>query len=139
MVWWLAAKPIEKAADNLLDKDTGLLTQVGNWIGGMNLTEEEVMETNSTTVKQVQEFVKATLSESTDRSKSRRSIATMWFKLQAGLIGLTAIAIPLDDTIAQAYFDLATSTVMVSISTAITIFFFGSYGVARHNETKEKK
>ena len=139
MVWWLAAKPIEKAADNLLDKDTGLLTQVGNWIGGMNLTEEEAMETNSTTVKQVQEFVKATLSESTDRSKSRRSIATMWFKLQAGLIGLTAIAIPLDDTIAQAYFDLATSTVMVSISTAITIFFFGSYGVARHNETKEKK
>ena len=139
MVWWLAAKPIEKAADNLLDKDKGLLTQVGNWIGGMNLTEEEVLETNATTVKQVQEFVKATLSESTDRSRSRRSIATMWFKLQAGLLGLTAIAIPLDDKIAQAYFDLATSTIMVSISTAITIFFFGSYGVARHNETKEKK
>ena len=121
MVWWLAAKPVAKAADNLLDKDKGLLTQVGNWVGGLNLTEEEVLEHNAITVKQVQTFVKATLSESTDRSKARRSIAKMWFRLQVGLIGLTAVAIPLDKDIAKIYFDLATSNIMVSISTAITL------------------
>tara|TARA_R110000751_G_scaffold204143_1_gene308626 strand:+ start:332 stop:733 length:402 start_codon:yes stop_codon:yes gene_type:complete len=34
----------DKAVDNLLDKDNGLLTQVGGWIGGMKHTEEEKAE-----------------------------------------------------------------------------------------------
>ena len=97
------------------------------------------MENNTKVILSVQEFVKATLDESTDRSKSRRSIATMWFKLQVFLILLTAVAIPFDSIIAKAYFDLATSPVMLSISSAITVFFFGSYGLARHNQTKAKK
>lgn len=138
-MWFLADKTINKAADNLLDKDKGLLTQVGNWIGGMSLTDEEVMENNSIMVSSVQGFVKATLDESTDRSKARRSIASMWFKLQILLILLTAIAIPFDSVIAKSYFDLATSTLMLSVTTAISVFFFGSYGLIRHNQTKHKK
>jgi len=34
----------DKAVDNLLDKDNGLLTQVGGWIGGLKHTEEEKAE-----------------------------------------------------------------------------------------------
>jgi len=36
----------EKGVDSLLDKDNGLLTQAGNWIGGFNYTEEEKAENN---------------------------------------------------------------------------------------------
>lgn len=31
----------EKAINNLIDKDNGLLTQVGEWIGNANYTEQE--------------------------------------------------------------------------------------------------
>tara|TARA_R100000951_G_scaffold65661_1_gene55410 strand:+ start:708 stop:1109 length:402 start_codon:yes stop_codon:yes gene_type:complete len=34
----------DKAVDNILDKDNGLLTQVGGWIGGLKHTEEEKAE-----------------------------------------------------------------------------------------------
>ena len=34
----------EKAVDNILDKDKGLLAKAGAWVGNMNLTDEEKME-----------------------------------------------------------------------------------------------
>ena len=36
----------DKAVDNLLDKDRGLLAKAGAWVGNMNLTDEEKMENN---------------------------------------------------------------------------------------------
>ena len=139
MGWISSIFAVEKAVDNVLDKEKGLLTQFGGWIGGMDLTPEEVMESNAQTVANVQEFVKSTLSESTGRSRARRSIAQHWIRLQAFMVLLTAIAIPFDAAIAKAYFELATSTLMISVTTSITIFFFGSYGLARLNETKAPK
>ena len=137
MAWysWFTAAP--KAADNILDKDSGLLTQVGNWVGGLSLTDEEVMEQNAKTVTSVQAFVKATLGESTERSKSRRDIANLWIKTQLGIILMTCIAAPWDMELAEFYFRLATSTLMIMGTTAIIIFHFGSHGLAKHNESKK--
>jgi len=36
----------EKAVNSLVDKDNGLLTQAGNWIGGFSYTDEEKAENN---------------------------------------------------------------------------------------------
>ena len=132
---WFSSSP--KVVDNILDKDNGLLAQVGNWIGGMNLTDEEVMEQNAKTVTSVQAFVKATLSENTERSKARRDIAILWIKSQLGIVLMGCIAAPWDIELAQYYAMLATSTLMLMGTTAIIIFFFGSHGLARHNETKK--
>lgn len=134
---WFSSAP--KAVDNVLDKDNGLLTQFGGWIGGMNLTEQEVMVQNAKTVDSVQDFVKATLSESTERSKTRRDIAWMWIKAQLSIVLLCAIAAPWNMPLAEFYFKLATSGLMIAGTSAIIIFHFGSYGLARHNETKGKQ
>jgi hypothetical protein len=134
---WLSTGP--KAVDNVLDKDSGLLTQFGGWIGNMNLTDEEVMKANVKTVADVQEFVKATLSESTERSSSRRGFAQMWIKAHLAIIMFCCIAAPFDMELANVYLGLATSAMMGSITGAICIFYFGSQGLARHNETKGKK
>lgn len=127
----------EKTKTDILDKDSGLLTQVGSWVGNMSLTKEEVIEFNAKTVSSVQEFVKATLSESTERSKTRRSIAVLWIKTQLAIVLMCCIAAPFDIKLANFYFNLATSTLMITVTTAICIFFFGSHGLARHNETKK--
>ncbi len=134
---WFKAAP--KAVDNVLDKDNGLLTQFGGWIGNMNLTDEEVMEQNAKTVASVQEFVKATLNESTDRSKSRRGFAQMWIKSHLAIIMFFCIAAPFDAELANMYLSLATSATMGSITGAICLFYFGSHGLARFNESKQKK
>ena len=131
-------KAAPKAVDDVLDSKNGLLTQFGGWIGNMNLTDEEVMKANVQTVASVQEFVKATLSESTERSKTRRSIAIMWIKAHLSIIMLCCIAAPWNAELAAYYLSLATSGVMGGITGAISIFFFGSHSLARHNETKNK-
>jgi len=46
----------EKAVDNIIDKDNGLLTQVGNWVGGFNYTDEEKAEARTANNKAVMEF-----------------------------------------------------------------------------------
>ncbi len=132
-------KTAPKAVDNVLDRENGLLTQFGGWIGNMNLTDEEVMKANAKTVESVQEFVKATLSESTERSKARRSIASLWIKSHLAIILLCCISAPWDERLASFYLSLATSNTMLSLTSAISIFYFGSYSLARHNETKSKK
>jgi hypothetical protein len=137
MAWYNLFTVAPKAVDNILDKDKGLLTQVGSWLGGLNLTAEEVMEQNAKTVTSVQAFVKATLDENTERSKSRRDIAKLWIKTQLGIILMTCIAAPWDIELAKFYFELATSTLMIMGTTAIIIFFFGSHGLAKHNESKK--
>lgn len=134
-MWWFGAA--EKAADNLLDKDTGLLTQVGNWIGNMELTDEERLETNGKTVASVQQFVKDTLSESTVRSKTRRLIAKLWVFMELALIGLSAVCVPIDhyavgeSDLSKQFFALASSEIMFYGTVAIIVFYFGSYGVER--------
>lgn len=137
MAWYNPFTWGDKVVDNVLDKDDGLLTQVGNWVGNMNLTKEEVIEFNNKTVVSVQEFVKATLGESTERSKTRRSIAVLWIKAQLGIVLMCCIAAPWNMELAEFYFKLATSTLMITVTTAICIFFFGSHGLARFNESKK--
>ena len=128
----------EKTVDDVMDKDNGLLAQVGSWVGNMNLTQEEVIEFNAKTVTSVQSFVQATLTESTSRSKTRRSIAVLWIKSQLAIVFMCCIAAPWNMELAEFYFNLATSTLMITVTTAICIFFFGSQGIARINESKNK-
>ena len=126
---WFKSAP--KVADDVLDKDNGLISQVGGWIGRMDLTPEEVMIQNAKTVDSVQEFVKATLDESTERSKSRRSIVEKWIKVQLSLVLMVCICAPFDMVLAKFYFELATSALMAMGTTSIIIFHFGSHGLAR--------
>lgn len=138
---WLTSlfKSAPKAVDNVLDKDDGLLTQFGGWIGNMKLTDEEVMKANAETVVSVQGFVKDTLSESTARSQTRRSLAVGWFDMVKALILFCCIAAPWNMELASFYFGMVTSVTVASVTTAITIFFFGSHGLARYQESKKDK
>ena len=139
MGWFTWFKSAPKAVDDVLDKDNGLLSQFGGWIGRMDLTDEEVMKANIKTVSDVQEFVRSTLSESTARSKTRRDIAWMWIKTQLAIILLCAISAPWNMDLAEFYFKLGTCGLMLAGTSAIIIFHFGSYGLTRHNESKAKK
>ena len=139
MAWWNPFSWGEKTKDNILDKEKGLRAQVGGWIGNMELTKEEVIEFNAKTVANVHTFVQNTLSESTERSKTRRSIAVGWIQVQLFLILMSAVLTLIDPEKGKVMFNIATSSVMLSGTTAIIIFFFGSHGIARYQESKGNK
>ena len=136
MFSWLASAP--KVVDNIFDKDKGLLTQVGSWIGGQQFTPEEQAEHSAEMAKGVRAFAVATMEENTDRSKARREIAGAWFKLQIWLIKLSAMAIPVDllikrfdngsDAGLMAAINAITFNPMVfGITGSVSVFFFGAH------------
>ena len=46
MGWFGKLLGTEKAVNNLVDKDNGLLAQAGSWVGGLSYTDEEKAESN---------------------------------------------------------------------------------------------
>ena len=116
-----------KVVDDVFDKDKGLMTQVGNWIGGMNYTEEEKAEAVSDVNKGVAEFVKSSLAESTVRSITRRAIAVLWIRVQLLFFIFSGVAAPFNLELAKFYLTIATADVMLFGTLSIIAFFFGSY------------
>lgn len=131
MAWWNLVDT-KKAADNILDKDKGLLSQVGGWIGGMNFTAEERAEMNAKMADGVASFVKLTLSENTERSKTRREVAVMWIKVQLAMILVVFATAPFDMKMAEFYLSIAFGTVMVGGTLSIIAFFFGAHMLSSH-------
>ena len=138
MAWYNPMTWGQKTVDDVMDKDNGLLAQVGGWVGNLNLTKEEVMEFNGKMITAVQAFAKATLGENTARSKARRAIAILWIKSELGIVLMACICAPWNMQLAEFYFKVASSGVMFGGTTAIIVFFFGSYGLVRHNESRAK-
>jgi hypothetical protein len=118
--------------DNVLDKDSGLLTQVGGWIGGMNFTEEERAEMNERMVLGVSSFVEMTLSENTERSVTRRAVAVMWIKAQLAMILIVFLVAPFNRPLAEFYLSITFGSLMVGGTLSIIAFFFGGHMLSSH-------
>jgi len=78
-------KSAPKVMDNVFDKEKGLLTQVGQWVGHQQFTEEERAIHVKGMNAAVQGFAIATMGENTERSKARRELALMWFRMHVFL------------------------------------------------------
>lgn len=132
LTWFGTTKSVEKTVDNVFDKDSGLLNQVGSWVGNMDFTDEEKAEYRMKVADKASDFVGKTLDENTERSKTRRSVAVLWIKVQLALVVMTAICIPWKKEIASSYFELATSDLMLWGTGSIIVFFFGGYVWGTH-------
>jgi len=128
-----------KVTDNILDKDNGLLTQIGGWVGNQNFTEEESRELNQKLAEGVSDFAIKTMDENTERSKARRNIAEMWIKTQIAMLFLIVIVAPFDVELAKFYASIAFGTLMVSGTTSILVFFFGGHMLSSHLGLNSKK
>lgn len=138
---FLSPKTVDNTVNNLMDKDTGLLTQFGNWVGGMNYTAEEQAEANKAMVDGAAKFVVDTLSENTVRSKTRRDIAVLWIKVQLTMIGVVFLVAPIDLDLAKFYAEITFGTLMISGTLSVLAFFFGGHYLrdfrSKGSKTKE--
>ncbi|MFX0194561.1 MAG: hypothetical protein ACFFCW_00440 [Candidatus Hodarchaeota archaeon] len=140
MSFWVGLKNFftitPKVADDVFDKDNGLLVKTGRWIDGLQYTAQEKAENFKELIGAYNEFFKTSLNESTERSLTRRSISVLWIKVELGLILMTAIAIPCDSILGtnmkKDFFELATCDVMVWGTGAVIGFFLGPYMWGAH-------
>ena len=137
MAWYNPFSWSDKVVDNVLDKDAGILVKVGGWIDGQQHTDQEKAEDNKELRKGVIAYAIASMGENSERSKARREIAKQWIKVQLWLVLMCAIAAPFNMELAEFYYKLSTASVMLAGTAAIITFFFGSYMLTRHNETKK--
>lgn len=121
-----------KLVDDVFDKDSGLVVKAGSFINDLSYTEAEKAKGYVDLCKAVSDHVASTLSESTVRSQTRRTLAQDWIKVQLGLILVTAVTIPLDKDIAKELFALTTCDIMTYGTGAIIVFFFGAYVYGAH-------
>lgn len=137
MSWFSFLTTSTKTLDNVLDKDNGLLSQVGGWIGNSNFTDEEKAELTAAQVDGVRKFVIDTLAESTDRSRARREIAVFFMRFYALMLFMCGMVYPLDPEWSLVWFSLVTSINVGGLVGAVSIFFFGSHALAKHNDNKK--
>jgi hypothetical protein len=126
-----------KQIDDVFDKDDGHLAKIGRWIDNRSFTEEEQQKLNMATGAAVRDFAIATLSENTERSKARRSIAVLTIRGFWFLLLLCVFAYPVSPDYSKYVFSLITHQAVAIPVAGVFAFFFGSYAVARNNETKK--
>ena len=122
-----------KTVDDIMDKDGGLLVKFGGFINNLSYTDAEKAAAMADVVSGASEFVKSTMSENTERSKTRRSIAIYWIRFQLALVALTVAAYPFDPTLAEFYWKVSTSKIMLFGTMSVIIFFFGAHVLRIYN------
>ena len=131
-------KAAPKLTDNIFDKDKGLLTQVGGWIGNSKFTDEERAELSANIGKGVQAYAIATMKENTKRSVARRDIAMFIIKFYALLIFMTGMTYPISKEWSAVWFNLATDPIIGGLVIAISIFFYGSHMIREQAASQNK-
>lgn len=125
-----------KTTDDIFDKDSGLLAKAGGWIGNQQFTEQEQAISNAATQKAWGDFVVATMSENTDRSKSRRDIAIFWIHCQLLFLFMAIMVYPFHEEWSAFIFSIALSNLMLTGSLGVLGFFFGPYMFGAHVKKK---
>lgn len=129
-------KSSPKLADDIFDKDKGLIAKTGAWIGNQNFTPEEQSEANAKMVKGVVAFNIATLNESTKRSETRRDIAVHIIKFYTVLLFWACLVYPFGKEWAIFVLNVATGGGIVALVTGVGAFFFGSHFWSSHVKGK---
>jgi len=131
-------KSAPKVVDSVFDKDNGHLANLGSWIGNQQFTPQEQAISNQKTIESVQNYSIATLNESTDRSKTRRTLAVEWFRMQIWLIKLNVLCIFIDTFagifdkelgLTQSIAVVAFSGLLWGVTSGIGLFFWGTHSL----------
>jgi len=134
---WFTSAP--KVVDNVFDKDKGLLTQVGQFIGHQQYTDQEKQEDQKQLTQSVQAYAVATLNENTDRSITRRQLAVKWFEMQVWLIKLQVLFFAIDKlaillkqpplSLSTGFSEIAFNQGIWAVTSGIGLFFWGSHAL----------
>lgn len=125
MAWlnWFKASP--KVIDDVFDKDSGHLAKIGGWIGNQDFTTEEQAEMTANIAKGVQKFAIDTLSENTERSKARRTIAENVINFYLIVLFMAGMTWVVDKEWSAMWLEIAMAPGLALLVIGVAGFFFG--------------
>ena len=126
-----------KSVDAFIDPEKGHIAKIGAFIGKQQFTDEERAVMIQGLTVAVRQFAIDTAKESTVRSSTRRDIAVMWIKAHISFISLSFLGFIFDHPRTEQMWMVASSDVMLWGTTAIMVFFFGSYGYGTYVKAKK--
>jgi len=100
---------------------------VGGWIDGLKLTDQEKQEFNGQMVQHYSDFMALTVSENTERSRTRRDIALWIIKLEAFFLVFSLVLFKFDPAWAKYAYQVATDSPWGYLTLGVGAFFFGAH------------
>ena len=121
---------------DLFDRKNGHLKTFGAFVGNMKFTREEMAEMDAETAQAVREFAKDTMSENTDRSKSRRESAIFILRSFVLFLFMSGIIYPFNPEWASFWLRLAVDTELGILVSGVGLFFWGTHTLRSYNKRK---
>jgi len=100
---------------------------IGNWIDEQNLTDQEKQEFRGEMIVHYGEFMKNTVNENTERSRSRRDIALYVIKVELFTLLSSGVIYRIDMDWAKYLYQIATESPLGMLTLGVGAFFFGTH------------
>ena len=145
MNWLTAVKNFvigaPKMADDLFDKEGGLLVKAGGFLNDLHYSDVERTRDAIAIGQGVTKFVETSLNESTWKSRTRRVVSIVWIISQLTMLFATMFARIFNRELASDFFEIATCKIMFYGTGSVIAFFFGGYvwGTYLKGSFKKKK
>lgn len=127
-----------KTVDDIFDKDNGHLTKVGKWIDHWSFTKEERAEMDQNMIEGVRKFAIDTLSENTERSKTRRELAVFVIKFYCLCLFLAGMTYKIDVEWSAVWMRISSDTGLVAMVLGVGAFFWGVHTLRTYQSGKAK-
>ena len=124
---WSFIKGVFGAGQSGSDYVMKVAASVGGWIDGLKLTDQEKQEFNGKMVEHYSAFMASTVSENTERSRTRRDIALWIIKLEAFFLVFSLGTFKLDSELAKYAYQVATDSPWGYLTLGVGAFFFGAH------------
>ena len=102
-------------------------TGIGGWIDGLKLTDQERQEFQGEMVKHYSDYMASTVSENTQRSRTRRDIALWIIKTEVGILITSLLMFPIQPAWSEYAYKIATDSPMGYLTLGVGAFFFGAH------------
>lgn len=100
---------------------------VGNWIDEQKFTDQERATYQAKMVDSYQQYFQSTVTENTERSRSRRDIAIYIIKTELFLLLASAGVYKFDTELAEYFYRIATESPLGNLTLGVGAFFFGAH------------
>ena len=100
---------------------------IGGWIDKQQFTEEEKAIYNAKLIEHYADYMKSTVSENTQRSRTRRDIALWIIKTEVFLLLASVVLYRIDPGLAEYAYKVATDSPLGYLTLGVGAFFFGAH------------
>jgi len=100
---------------------------IGNWIDNNKFTDQERAKHKAALIPHFQKFMDSTVSENSERSRTRRNIAIWIIRTEIGLLVISGLLFKYDASWSEYIYKICTDSPLGLLTLGVGAFFFGTH------------